>query len=250
MPNITSDALWHLGSYWYPFYRHRILTFLESYVRESYLVLDAGCGAQGGYILSMPRNVRGVGLDIDRKNVEGCVKKSKGLRLQNHAFLVGDIDKLPFSKERFNLIVCCDVLEHVKNPEKAIKELAFSLKRGGVLLISTSNLFNPAMFIDIKFPRKVISVIHRKFGMSHYRRKFRFSPWSLTETLRKNGLEVEKFFMCGYPPIGRPWIYHYSKIKPSKIYYFWILFDKLTNFGFFKFLKENMFVAAKKYVSI
>lgn len=246
MVDTFPEPFWHLGSYRYPFYGYELRSFFKSSVKGTYLVLDAGCGDKGGYILSMPTNALGVGLDIDRKNIERAVKRSKDLRLHNVSFLVSDIENTPFRKNQFNLIICYDVLEHLKDSEKAIKELAFSLKERGKLLISTTNAFNPTMFIDIKLPKNVIDVVLRRFGVSHYERTYRFNPWNLAEKLRKYGLTVEKLLMFGYPPFGRPWIYEYSKIKPPKMYYFWILFNKLTNVGFLEKFKEVILIVAKK----
>jgi uncharacterized protein (DUF362 family) len=64
--------------------------------------------------------------------------------------------------------------------------------------------------------------------------------------LDEYGLKLEKLLMFGYPPIGRPWIYHYSKIKPPFTFYFWIAFDKLTKASFLKKFKEEMLIVGKK----
>ena len=246
MSNIRYEPFWHLGSYRYPYYRGELRTLFDSYVKNSYLVLDAGCGDKGGYILKMSIYAQGVGVDIDRKNVEKSVKWSKDLQLHNLSFLVGDLEKLPFRKNLFDIIICCDVLEHLKDSQKAIEQFGFSLKRGGRLLISTSNMFNPSMFADIILPRRVSETIIRRFGGPHYhKRTFRFSPWNLAEKLNKYGLTVENLLMFGFPPLNRPWRYQYSAIRLPKIYYFWIVFNKLTNGWVLKTFKENMLVVAK-----
>ncbi len=236
---------WRLGSYKYPMYRSKFHTLFELSLEKSSLILDAGCGDKGGYILATPIEVLGIGLDIDRKNMKKAAERSKELKLDNLSFLVGDLEKMPFRKNIFDVVVCCDVLEHVKNPEKAIRELAFSVKKGGELLICTTNAFNPAMFVDGVLPKHVSSVIVRKSGAFHYERVYRLNPWNFVRKLNRYGLKVEKFLMFGYPPFGQPWIYHYSKTKPPAIFSLWILFDKLTNAGFLKNFKEEILVVAK-----
>lgn len=237
---------WRLGSYKYPMYRSKLHSLFKLYVRKSGLVLDAGCGDKGGYLHTMSTNIQGVGLDIKRTNIERLAKKSKNLHFHNLSFLVGDLEKIPFRKNIFDVIICCDVLEHVNDSEKGIKELASSLKKGGKLLTSTSNAFNPAMFVDGILPKKVSYEINRRFGVFHYERTYRLNPWNIVEKLKRYGFKVEKLLMSGYPPIGRPWIYHFSKIKPPKIFYLWIVFDKLTNFGFLRKFKENILVDCSK----
>lgn len=238
---------WHLGSYKYPYYYTKFQKLFEFYVRKSCLVLDAGCGHKGGCILTTSTNAYGVGLDIDRKNIKESVKKSKDLQLHNLAFLVGDIEELPFRKNQFDVIVSRDVLEHLKDSEKATRELAFSLKKGGKLLICTSNAFNPSSIIDGVLPKSVSEAVIRMLGGPHYYERTHYlNPWKLMEKLKKYGLAVKKLSMIGHPPFGRPSIYHYSKIKPPKIYYFWILFDKVTNAGFLKKFKEVILIVAEK----
>lgn len=237
---------WNLGPYKYPFYRSKLYNFFQLYARKASLVLDAGCGDKGGYAIKIPKNVQGIGLDIDRRNVKKSVEKSKNLQLCHLSFLQGTLENLPFVEKTFDVIICCDVLEHVENPEKAIRELAFSLKKGGKLLICTTNEFNPAMFLDGILPKKVSATIIRQFGGAHhYERTRRLNPWSFWEKLNRYGLKLEKLLMFGYPPFGQPWIYHYSKVKPSIIFYFWIIFDRLTKIGFLKRFKEEMLVIAR-----
>lgn len=52
-------------------------------------------------------------------------------------FYVQDLYKMKFSKNRFNYIVMGEVLEHLEDPKKAIKEATRVLKPGGVLALST-----------------------------------------------------------------------------------------------------------------
>ena len=247
MPNLLYETFWRLGSYRYPLYRSELRTLFDFYVKTQYLVLDAGCGDRGGYILKMSICAQGIGLDIDREIVKRSVKLSKDHQVHNLSFLIGDLEKLPFRKNLFNIIICCDVLEHLNDSEKAIENFALSLKKEGRLLISTSNLLNPVMFADIMLPRKVSEASIRKFGGPIYhKRTCRFSPWNLAKKLNKYGLTVENLLMFGFPPFGRPWRYQYSEIRLPKIYYLWIVFNKLTNGWVLKKFKENMLVVAKK----
>ncbi len=194
----------------------------------------------------MSQDTYGVGFDIDRKSIGKSMQKARHIQLHNLSFMVSDLQRMPFRANQFNLIVCCDVLEHLGNSKRAIAELTSSLEIGGTLLISTSNEFNPMMFIDLRLPKQIMDLIHRKFGAVHHERTSRFNPWSLAKTLRKGGLTVEKVLTFGYPPFPRPWIYEYSKVKPPRIYYLWILFNKLTNVSFLRKFKENMIVVARK----
>ncbi len=45
--------------------------------------------------------------------------------------IVGDIHELPFADNSIDAIVCCAVLEHVEEPQKAVREMYRVLKPGG-----------------------------------------------------------------------------------------------------------------------
>jgi len=55
--------------------------------------------------------------------------------------IVGDIHNLPFDDNSKEAILCLAVLEHVKNPVKAMEELHRTLKPGGRLLIYVPFLY-------------------------------------------------------------------------------------------------------------
>jgi SAM-dependent methyltransferase len=63
-----------------------------------------------------------------------------------HPTVLGDAHYLPFKENVFDCVKCTEVLEHVENPEKVIKEIAGVLKSSGVLILSMP--FNFPMHAD------------------------------------------------------------------------------------------------------
>lgn len=235
---------WKLGAYEYPSYRGYLKILFDNYNRLGYSVLDAGCG-KGGFLLNVEKNACGVGLDIKRENIEEA-KKVKGLKT---FFVVGDLQYLPFKNGTFHIILCRDVLEHIKNAEKVIDQFILVLKKRGLILISTTNLLNPAMLSDTLLPSNVSAKIIKKLGgPDYYERNFRFSPWSIIKKFRQNNFDV-KLAMFGIPTVGNPRtrsLYSSSNVKLPLIYYFWIVLNKLTNFAQLRAFKEVMVTIAWK----
>jgi ubiquinone/menaquinone biosynthesis C-methylase UbiE len=86
--------------------------------------LDIGCGL--GEMLYICKN--GVGVDINIYCVEYC--RSKGLKC-----FVGSAEKIPFKEGSFDTMLCFHVLEHLRDANKAIKEIRRVLKIGGELIL-------------------------------------------------------------------------------------------------------------------
>lgn len=83
-------------------------------------ILDAGCG-EGFTLNKLYQNKIGQkleGIEFSKDAVE------IGRKLHPHLSLrEGDIYKLPFKDNSFDLVLSTEVLEHLKEPEKALKEI-------------------------------------------------------------------------------------------------------------------------------
>jgi len=58
------------------------------------------------------------------------------LRRTHLTNVIGNAEQLPFGAERFDLVICTQVLQYVPNPQTAIREMARVLKPGGHLFLS------------------------------------------------------------------------------------------------------------------
>jgi SAM-dependent methyltransferase len=102
-------------------------------------VLDAGSGF-GQYSWYMSRLSRGwtiKGVDVKEEQIRDCndffgaIGKGSQVR-----FETGDLTKFR-EEEKYNLVLCVDVMEHILEDVEVFKNYAFSMKKGGILLIST-----------------------------------------------------------------------------------------------------------------
>jgi SAM-dependent methyltransferase len=98
------------------------LKFLKPY-RTSEVVLDIGAGKNPPYQRLFPKRLR---LDVD-PHMEPDI--------------LGDIMNLPFKNESQNTVLCLEVFEHLKEPERAVRELHRIMKKDGILILTTRFIY-------------------------------------------------------------------------------------------------------------
>jgi 2-polyprenyl-6-hydroxyphenyl methylase / 3-demethylubiquinone-9 3-methyltransferase len=101
-------------------------------------VLDVGCG--GGYLAEeFARDGFSVtGIDPAARSLEAAREHAAGNNLEID-YRVGKGEALPFPDGSFDIVTCCDVLEHVDDLSLVISEVARTLKPGGVFCYDTIN---------------------------------------------------------------------------------------------------------------
>jgi ubiquinone/menaquinone biosynthesis C-methylase UbiE len=64
-------------------------------------------------------------------------------RLNNVSIRQGDLNgELPFDDRSFDYVTCLEGLEHIENPQQAIREFARLLRPGGKVIVSVPNILN------------------------------------------------------------------------------------------------------------
>ena len=106
------------------------------------------------------------------------------IRPNEHAHVLADAYSLPFASEAFDLVLCAEVLEHMKAPSLALAEMRRVLKPGGKLLLTTPFAY-PIHYAPTDYYR------FTRFGLMHL-----LSDWdveSLTEATT-DGAALATFF--------------------------------------------------------
>jgi cyclopropane fatty-acyl-phospholipid synthase-like methyltransferase len=102
-------------------------------------ILDAGSGfGQYTYFLSRLSGTSAIkGVDVKEEQIEDCTRFFKDIGKDNRVhFEMADLTK--FTEEnKYQLILCVDVMEHIGEDVLVFKNYAKSMTRGGMLLIST-----------------------------------------------------------------------------------------------------------------
>ncbi|MCK4266617.1 MAG: class I SAM-dependent methyltransferase [Thermoplasmata archaeon] len=105
-------------------------------------VLDVGC-AYGALTIPIAERVRYIkGFDISDKYIQEAIEVSEEQKLKNVEFEVLSVHDLN-EKDRYDVVICSDVIEHVDRQEEVLRKIIDALKVGGVLYISTNNKYWP-----------------------------------------------------------------------------------------------------------
>jgi SAM-dependent methyltransferase len=122
---------------------------LMPFLRPGAAVLDCGCGP-GTVTADIAQRVDGgtvVGVDLDASQVRLARERARQLGLANLSFEQGDAYRLPFDDGRFDTVFTHALLEHLREPARAMREFRRVLRPGGVAVMCTPDwsgfLFSP-----------------------------------------------------------------------------------------------------------
>jgi ubiquinone/menaquinone biosynthesis C-methylase UbiE len=107
-----------------------IAKFVKKYVKNNYSILDVGC-ACGQYFRSLNRTIKKnfTYTGVDPYDIFLDKAKKAWRNYKNVSFKKGNIFKLPFKNGEFDIVICNNVLLHIPNLIKPIKELLRVAKR-------------------------------------------------------------------------------------------------------------------------
>lgn len=101
---------------------------------------------------------RCVGLDIEKSPYWQEVRE------EDVKFIVGDARILPLQDEIFDYIFAKDVLHHISEHKKVLREILRVTKEGGRIILIEANRYNPISFLHLTLLKK-----HQHFTKSYFR---------------------------------------------------------------------------------
>jgi 2-polyprenyl-6-hydroxyphenyl methylase/3-demethylubiquinone-9 3-methyltransferase len=119
-------------------YLRRALTEVLKLDPRGMTALEVGCG---GGMLSEEIARLGfttVGVDPSEPSLQVARRHAAAVGVEI-SYLKGAGEALPFPDQSFDVVFCCDVLEHVRDVPKVIAEISRVLKPGGVFCYDTLN---------------------------------------------------------------------------------------------------------------
>ncbi len=152
------------------FYRELIRTIKPLKAKK---ILDVGCGE--GFTLIKLRHAK-----IGEK-LEGVDNSDEALALGKKVnpkldIKKGNIYKLPYKDSSFDLLICTEVLEHLEDPGRALRELKRVSSKYVLLSVPNEPFFMIASFL--------------KRGRDHPEHKNHWTAYSFKKFLRMNGLKI------------------------------------------------------------
>ncbi len=186
---------------------HQIKSHRMSYILEqikdrdlkNLKILDVGCG---GGIICEPLARLGAkvtGVDFAPNNIKAAKLHSKRNNLKIN-YIYKDIEKSKLDK-KFDIILMFEVLEHLDNWKKTIKNIKKNLNKNGMLIISTinRNLISKLFAIDIA--ENILNWVPK--GTHDYNKLIK--PEELKIILTKENFHFNNIKGLVFDPLNREW---------------------------------------------
>ena len=186
---------------------HQIKSHRMSYILEqikdreikNLKILDVGCG---GGIICEPLARLGAkvtGIDFAPNNIKAAKLHSKRNNLKIN-YIFKDIEKSKLDK-KFDIILMFEVLEHLDNWKKTIKNIKRNLNKKGMIIISTINRNLLAKLFAIDIAENILNWIPK--GTHDYNKLIK--PEELKETLSKENFTFNNIKGLVFNPISGEW---------------------------------------------
>jgi len=157
-------------------------------------VLEAGCGSYTE--LKLPSYYKLIGIDISQQQLE----RNKILSEK----ICGDIQTYPLQAQSYDMVISWYVLEHVKQPLKALQNFNDALKKNGLIVLALPNIWSVKGIVTKFTPTFVHVLFYRVVGKEKSRGKddmgpFKtylkpsISPANIKKYALENNLSVEYF---------------------------------------------------------
>ena len=161
-------------------------------------VLDIGCG--GGILSESLSNLGAevIGIDASEKTI-GVAKARSNKVGSNITFLQMTLEDYINSEntQKFDVITCLELLEHVPEPSQLVKGCKSLLKKDGKIFFSTINRNPKSYLFAILGAEYILNLLPRG---THEFDKF-IKPSELSRWLRDSGLNQEEIIGLSYNPL-------------------------------------------------
>lgn len=156
---------------------------------EGTRILEIACGRGGFSRLLGSRGASVCGADFSASAVD--IAKEKLLRNPSLAdrvtYLQADAQDMPFEENSFDIVISCETIEHVPDPNAAVREMYRVCKPGGMLYLTTPNYVNfmglYLIYAAVRHPHlKSSQPLDERFLFPQIRRFVARAGWKIVRT--------------------------------------------------------------------
>jgi len=225
----------------------RVLGLLAHLSLADKTVLDVGCG-NGVYTLSVAQVAQtAIGIDIERDRLREAQEDAVNLNASSK-YVEANAECLPFLDSCCDVVMIIEALEHIKNPEIALKEAERVLKSQGYLVVSVPNRLYPLEMHYIRIGKTIIRGFYGQMPFFSWaprfiRKRFQtariYTKKEITEIIEENGFVACQVQYSAFPRLdmlGRKRITEFCDR----------FFTHLEHNAFFKQFGMLIFVLAQK----
>jgi ubiquinone/menaquinone biosynthesis C-methylase UbiE len=141
-----------------------VVKLIEQKLSVGSKILEVGCSS--GHLLKTLNNknlaLKYVGIDIDRYAIKKGNESIANLKfpgIKNAQLLESNVEDLPFNDNEFDIVVSLNVIEHLHEPKKAIKEMLRCAKN----FVAIRTLMSEQTYIV----KEVRNANHKELGYDH-----------------------------------------------------------------------------------
>ena len=162
-------------------------------------VLDIGCG---GGLLCEPLSKMGakvIGIDASEKNIKIAKTHAKKSKLKINYYCASPENFI--SKEKFDVILNMEIVEHVEDVNLFLKESSKFLKKNGIMFIATLNKTLKSYIFAILGAEYIL----RWLPIGTHDWNMFISPDKLVKICEKNSLSLDEILGVKYNVISGDW---------------------------------------------
>jgi ubiquinone/menaquinone biosynthesis C-methylase UbiE len=134
-----------------------------------HIIVDIGCGV-GDLCRILPVSLKRIGIDLSLPALRYANRDCR----TDAMFVNASLYELPIQDESVDTVICLEVLEHLREDNKALEEIRRILRSGGRLIISLPSEVYFPQYLDL---------------MGHWRH---YTPEVMTQMLERVGLKPER----------------------------------------------------------
>jgi ubiquinone/menaquinone biosynthesis C-methylase UbiE len=151
-------------------------------------ILEIGCG-RGEFSAMLATRYPDselTAVDFSPKAIS-IAKASHSRSLPNLRFDVADATSLPYADRSFDVVISCECLEHVLNPQAMTREIHRVLEPGGSYYLTTENYLNA---MALMWAKALVTGIPIATGTGTQPHENFFLYWRVKRMLQQSGLSV------------------------------------------------------------